>query len=91
MQALWNEGGPDHRLFVDRRGAGVQDSRIIRTRPKFEDWSLTFDVTMFPSELNPGNVKEAITLAGMYVGICDFRPKYGTFGVTAFDEIDTPE
>ena len=88
MTALWEAGGPDNHAFVDRRGAGVQDSRIIRTRPKFEDWTLSFDFELAPCELNPENVKEAITLAGLYVGLCDFRPKYGTFAVTSFEEID---
>jgi len=87
MAALWNTEDANGRTFVDRRGAGVQDSRIIRTRPKFEEWEVTFELELAPSELNPENVKEAIVLAGRYVGLCDFRPKYGTFEVTKFEEI----
>lgn len=73
--------------FRDRRGAGVQASRVIRTRPKFTDWSVTFDVEIFPCELNPGDVKQALIDAGIYIGLGDFRPRFGLFVVDKFDEI----
>lgn len=73
--------------FRDRRGCGVQNARIIRTRPKFTDWSVTFDVTLFPCELNPANIKQAIADAGTYCGIGDFRPRFGLFTVKDFEEV----
>ena len=73
--------------FRDRRGCGVQTSRVIRTRPKFTDWTLTFDVCLFPCELNPGNVEQAIVDAGTYYGIGDFRPRFGLFTVKRFEEV----
>lgn len=70
--------------FRDRRGCGVQTSRVIRTRPKFTDWSVTFDVSLFPCELNPNDLEQAIVDAGIYVGIGDFRPRFGTFSLADF-------
>jgi len=71
--------------FRDRRGCGVQAARVIRTRPKFTEWSVTFDVMLVPSELNPGNIKQAIVDAGIYCGIGDFRPRFGLFTVKSFE------
>ncbi len=81
-EKLWAEP-----KFRDRRACGVQAARVIRTRPKFTDWTVTFDLELFPSELNPGNVKQAIVDAGVYSGIGDFRPKFGLFTVKGFEEV----
>lgn len=75
--------------FRDRRGAGVQQSRVIRTRPKFSNWSVSFDLELFPCELNPGNLEQAIVDAGIYTGFGDFRPRFGLFTVKSFAEIKT--
>lgn len=72
--------------FRDRRGCGVQTSRVIRTRPKFTDWSVTFDVSLFPCEVNPSSVEQALVDAGMYVGLGDHRPRFGLFVVKSFKE-----
>ena len=73
--------------FRARRGCGVQMARVIRTRPKFTDWSAAFDIELFPCELNPAQVKQAIVDAGIYVGVGDFRPRFGLFTVKAFEEV----
>lgn len=73
--------------FRDQRGAGVQTSRVLRTRPKFTDWSVTFEVDVFPCELNPDNVRQAIVDAGIYVGFGDFRPRFGLFVLESFEEV----
>ncbi len=72
--------------FRDRRGVGVQTSRVIRTRPKFNKWSLKFEVQIFPSEINPENVRQAIIDGGRYVGLLNFRPHFGLFNLVDFTE-----
>jgi hypothetical protein len=79
---LWKEP-----RFRDRRGCGVQKSRVIRTRPKFTNWSVTFEIDVVPSELNAKDIKQAIIDAGVYVGLCDFRPRFGLFTLKEFEEI----
>ena len=73
--------------FRDRRGCGVQTARVIRTRPKFTDWSVTFDLMLIPCEVNASNVEQAIVDAGIYSGIGDFRPRFGLFTLKSFKEV----
>jgi len=84
-EALWADP-----RFRDRRGCGVQQARVIRTRPKFTDWSLEFDLQLFPCELNPKDIEQAIIDAGIYVGLLDFRPRFGLFELKEFKQAKKP-
>jgi hypothetical protein len=57
---------------------------VVRSRPRFENWELTFDITVTDPNINEGILGEALKSAGRYIGIGDFRPKFGTFEVTSF-------
>lgn len=81
-EALW--ANPK---FRDRRGVKVTTSRVIRTRPKFTDWKVTFTIELTPCELNETDLKTAIINAGVYIGIGDFRPRFGRFTLDSFAEI----
>lgn len=63
--------------------------RVMRYRPMFRDWALTFHIN-FEDEISPPVVKEALEIAGKYVGIGDWRPekkgKFGKFQVVSFKE-----
>lgn len=65
----------------------VQRSRIVRSRPKFVDWSLEFTINITDEQLRPDVVKEILEFAGRNVGIGDWRPKYGRFSVEKFEVI----
>jgi hypothetical protein len=69
--------------FVDRRGAGVQKSRVMRTRPVFNVWSLAFEVQYLPQVVNEDSVRKAIATAGQIIGLGDYRPRFGRFVVAA--------
>lgn len=73
------------RRFHDRRTIRVQNSRVVRTRPRFNDWGVTFTLALTPGRLNPEQVKAALDDAGLYVGMGDYRPKFGRFRVTKFE------
>jgi len=64
--------------------------RIMRYRPMFKDWLLKFEI-MFEEEIAPEVVKEALEIAGKYIGIGDWRPakkgKFGRFQVTLFKKV----
>lgn len=79
---LWSD--PSYR---DRRSCGMNAARVIRTRPKFDDWSVSLELTVFPCELNPTDLEEALRNAGAFCGIGDFRPRFGLFTVEGFKEI----
>jgi len=72
--------------IVDRRGVVVQRARIMRERPKFEDWELSFVIETLDEQLASSAVKDILDQAGK-VGIGDFRPRFGRFMVTEFKEI----
>lgn len=73
--------------FRDVRGVKVGTARVMRTRPKFKDWSVTFKVSLFPCELNPDDIENALRDGGMYAGIGDGRPRFGLFQVDSFKEL----
>jgi len=76
---MWAQ--PDE--FVDVRLVKVGQSRIMRTRPIFRQWSLEFTVTFNADLINPEQIQLAVADAGQQVGLCDYRPKFGRFHVTA--------
>ena len=61
--------------------------RVMRYRPMFRDWALKF-VIEFEDEIPSEVIKEALEIAGRYVGIGDWRPekkgKFGKFQVVYF-------
>lgn len=70
---------PAYRLSV---GVRVQLARIIRTRPKFDVWSITPTIVYDDQMFNRESVKTIAATAGDIIGMCDWRPKYGRFTVT---------
>ena len=65
--------------FRDVRPMKVQQSRVLRTRPRFNMWNLTFTAAYDEKILNFEDVVNAFECGGQYVGLCDSRPKYGKF------------
>jgi len=73
---------------VDARPVVVQRARVMRWRPKFEGWSLKFDLEIVdPAVFTPSTVRDVLEDAGRFVGLCDFRPLFGTFEVEEFERI----
>lgn len=73
-------------LFADERfsmvnSVKVNNSRVIRCRPQFPNWSLEFDLEYLPDQLNPADIKGFIEYAGIYVALSDRRPQWGRFEV----------
>lgn len=64
--------------------------RVMRYRPMFKEWILEFHIE-FEEEIPAEVVKEALEIAGKYVGIGDWRPekkgKFGKFQVTEWKEV----
>lgn len=72
---------------IDKRPVVIQRARIIRARPKFEKWSLSFDIEIHDDQLAIEVLKEILDYAGTSVGIGDYRPRFGRFMVTKFKEV----
>ena len=73
--------------FRDVRAMKVKMARVMRTRPRFNNWRLEFDAAYDEKLLDFQSVVDAIEYAGQYVGLCDSRPKYGKF-VATVTELD---
>lgn len=65
--------------FRDVRSMRVMQNRVMRTRPRFDTWECRFVVEFDESKIDVETLTDAINYAGKYVGLCDSRPKYGTF------------
>jgi hypothetical protein len=67
--------------FRDYRGVKVTQSRVMRMRPKFPVWSLEFEVSFEQEVLNQTDLEKWLRDAGQFVGLLDFRPRFGRFEV----------
>lgn len=76
VEKLWED-----ERFRDYRGCRVKQSRIMRMRPKFAAWSLVFEIAFQDEVTNKATVIKWLEDAGQFVGLCDFRPKFGRFEV----------
>lgn len=72
----------EHRLTV---GVGVNNARIMRTRPLFSNWSATFDVSVLSEMAGSKTLETWITNGGKFVGIGDYRPRYGRYEIQQFE------
>ena len=74
---------PDSRTVVIKATKG----RVVRIRPRFNDWSLDFTIVVNSNDLPIEVVKGALDDAGREGGIGDYRPRFGRFIVTKFHEL----
>lgn len=71
--------------FYDQRCVGVNQAKTVRTRPRFNEWELAFELEYDETQVDEINVRRAIEHAGKVEGIGDYRPRYGTFTLVSFD------
>lgn len=73
--------------YRDSRPMVVSRARVLRTRPRFNQWKITFNLTYNEEKIDVGTIVNAMEFAGDFVGLCDSRPKYGKF-VAIIEELD---
>ena len=76
IDALWAD--KNFRLTASVR---IKQNRIMRTRPKFDNWSAAVTISFDPKVLNPEDIREILVTAGESIGLGDWRPKFGRFTV----------
>jgi hypothetical protein len=74
---------------IDLQNVVVQRSRVIRARPRFDEWELDFQILNIDERITPNIIKDILVDAGRFCGIGDFRPRYGRFEVVKFEPIKT--
>jgi len=74
----------DNGWEIDLKTVVISRSRIVRSRPRFDNWSLEFTAELIDPIITPDNIKQIIRDAGKYNGLLDFRPLYGLFELVTF-------
>ena len=65
--------------FVNRTSVVIGQQRIIRVRPVFRQWQATATGTLDEGMVSWADLEKFAFTAGTYVGVGDWRPRYGTF------------
>ena len=77
-QALWDAGW---RHLTSAKNPG-QSGRIMRCRPWFPEWKVQADGIVDPTQLDLDNIKSIADNAGSFIGLGDWRPRFGRFTAT---------
>lgn len=77
----------DNGWEIDLKTVVISRSRIVRARPRFDNWSLEFTIEIVDPIIPPSSMKQFIIDAGKYNGLLDFRPLYGLFELVSFEPI----
>lgn len=74
----------------DRRRVCIQRSGVTRIRPALKaGWTAQFELMIqTPEYISASDLRDVIENAGRLVGLGDFRPTFGRFGIVKFDILD---
>jgi hypothetical protein len=72
--------------YLDKRRVMIQRQGVNRVRPAMRaGWRVTFDLlVMLPEYVDHNALRETIESAGRLIGLGDFRPTFGRFGIVEF-------
>jgi hypothetical protein len=73
--------------YLDRRRVTVQRAGINRTRPAMKaGWKAEFSLLVtLPEYVSRDDLRSVIEQAGRLIGVGDFRPTFGRFGIIKFE------
>lgn len=73
--------------YLDKRRVTIQRNGINRTRPALKaGWQATFEIAVnLPEYIDRNMLREVIEQAGRLIGLADFRPTFGRFGIVKFE------
>lgn len=73
--------------YLDKRRVMIQRAGINRTRPAMRaGWRAQFDLmVLLPEYIDRNTLRETIESAGRLIGVGDFRPTFGRFGIVNFE------
>lgn len=73
--------------YLDKRRVMIQRAGINRTRPAMRaGWKAQFDLmVLLPEYVDRNTLRETIESAGRLIGVGDFRPTFGRFGIVNFE------
>lgn len=73
---------------IDRQRVVVRATKgaVMRVRGRLDKWKLAFQIENRSEDLDAATIHAVLQKAGEEYGIGDYRPRYGTFRVTRFQE-----
>lgn len=73
--------------YEDRRRVMIQRNGVNRVRPAMKvGWRAKFDLLVnIPEYVDRNTLRETIEQAGRLIGVGDFRPTFGRFGIVNFE------
>lgn len=71
--------------YKDLRNVKINKVKILRCRPIFNEWSTEIEIWYDEERLNEADIINFAEYGGRYIGVCDYRPKYGRFSVKVLD------
>lgn len=73
--------------YLDRRRVCIQRNGVTRTRPgMLKGWKAEFELMVLtPEYIDPMTLRDVIEQAGRLIGMADFRPTFGRFGIVGFE------
>jgi hypothetical protein len=74
VEGLWADENFRHMASVK-----VQQSRVMRCRPRFRQWGVEADGTLDTAVLSLEELREIAETAGSMIGLGDYRPRFGRF------------
>lgn len=75
----------DLNWVIDKQLVKVKKAGIMRCRPRFDAWELKFDVVVKEPRIEPALVQKVLESGGRFIGIGDYRPRYGLFEIVGFE------
>lgn len=73
---------------IDRRLVVIQRNRVVKSRPRFNEWEAEFVVEYDAERIKPETLKNILIEAGSTKAVGDYRPKFGRFEVKEFEELE---
>lgn len=75
---------------IDRQRVVVRATKgaIMRVRGRLDKWKLSFQIENRSEDLDEATLQAVLQKAGEEYGIGDYRPRYGTFRVTRFQQLN---
>ena len=77
---------------IDRRAVVVQRNRVVRSRPKFNNWEIETTLRYNDDRITEDKIRQIVEEAGITKGLGDYRPakggEFGTFEIDTFEVLN---
>ena len=64
---------------IDMRPVRVGMSKVLRSRPVMDKWTCRLRVVLLTEEVDIDEFPRILDRAGQYIGLCEWRPRFGRY------------